>query len=139
MVNKKYKELLYKGKTITEKYLIEEILVKEKMSWFIDAETSDVRLEILNDTLIFNGGIWYNGIWKYGAFRGGEWRYGTWQNGVWFNGTWYNGRFENGIIFNGNFLQGEIQIAKIRQENQDGTPTTQNFVDCKLSQNVKKV
>lgn len=139
MSNKKYKELVYKGSPITERYLIEEILVKNGMSWFIDAETSDVKLEIQNDTLIFNGGIWYNGVWKFGAWRSGEWRYGKWEDGVWFNGIWQNGIFNNGIIFNGDFSKGEILNAKLRKQNQDGTETNQNFGDCKLSNNVKKI
>ena len=132
----KYKELLYKGKTITEKYLIEEILVKENMSWFINSETKLARLEILNNTLIFNGGVWYNGVWKYGAFRGGEWKYGVWENGVWFNGTWLDGTFKNGIIFNGDFYKGSIENCKIRDKNQDGTKTRLYFIDIK--NNTKK-
>lgn len=139
MENNKYKELVYKGDTIKERYLIEEVLVKEGMSWFIDAETSNAKLEIQNDTLIFNGGIWYNGVWRFGAWRAGEWRYGIWKDGVWFNGTWYNGVFQSGIIFNGDFMQGEFDIVKLRKKNQDGTDTTQNFVDCKLTNNVKSI
>jgi len=138
-MNKKYKELAYKGTTIKEKYLIEEILVKEKMSWFIDAETSDVRIEIQNDTLIFNGGTWYNGVWKFGAWRSGEWKYGIWEDGVWFNGTWYDGIFKKGIIFNGDFIQGDFDIVKLRKKNQDNTDTIQKFIDCKLSNNVKSI
>ena len=139
MANKKYKELIYKGKTITEKYLIEEILVKNKMSWFINAETYNVRLEIQNNTLIFNGGTWYNGVWEFGAWRSGEWKYGVWKDGVWFNGLWQDGTFENGIIFNGTFFQGDFLVAKIRTTNQNGTDTRQDFIDCNLSQNITKV
>lgn len=132
MSNNKYKELVYKGKIITEKYLIEEILVSENMSWFIDAETSDARLEILNKTLIFNAGTWYNGIWIYGAWRSGEWKYGTWKNGVWFDGVWKDGKFEDGIIFNGTFIQGDFIKVKLRTINQNGSPTKQNFIDCEM-------
>lgn len=135
----KYKELKYKGKIYTERYQIEQILVKEKMGWFINSETFNARLEILNDTLIFNAGTWYNGIWKFGVFRGGEWKFGIWEDGVWFNGTWLNGTFNNGIIFNGTFYQGKILSAKLRSNNQDGTPTRQEFVDCEISQNVVKI
>lgn len=135
----KYKELKYKGKIYTESYQIEEILVKEKMAWFIDAETYKARIEILNDTLIFNAGTWYNGVWKFGVFRGGEWKFGTWEDGVWFNGTWLNGTFNNGIIFNGIFYQGKILSAKLRSNNQDGTPTRQEFIDCEVSQHVVKI
>lgn len=135
----KYKELKYKGKIYTEKYQIEEILVKEKLAWFIDAETFNVRIEILNDVLVFNAGTWYNGVWKFGVFRGGEWKYGEWEDGVWFNGVWSNGLFKNGIIFNGTFYQGSFLAAKLRTTNQDGTPTRQEFVDCIQSKGVVKI
>jgi hypothetical protein len=139
MANIKYKELFYKGTTITEKHLIEEVLVKEGMAWFIDAEMYNARIEIENKTLIFNGGTWYNGVWKFGAWRGGEWKYGIWEDGVWFNGVWKDGKFENGIIFNGTFFQGDFMNIKIRTKNQDGSMTKQDFIDCELSQNVKKI
>jgi len=54
-MNRKYKELLYKGASIKEPYLIEEILVKEGMGWFIDAEVENAKLEIQNNTLVFDG------------------------------------------------------------------------------------
>lgn len=135
----KYKELIYKGNIVKEKHLIEEILVKEGMSWFIDSETFNARLEIQNKTLIFNGGTWYNGIWKFGAWRGGEWKYGTWEDGVWFNGVWQDGIFENGIIFNGTFFQGTFMNVKLRLKNQNGTETRQDFIDCDIPENIKKV
>lgn len=138
-MNSKYKELKYKGKVYTEKYQIEEILIKENLSWFIDAETFNARLEINEKTLIFNGGTWYNGVWKFGAFRGGEWKFGTWEDGVWFGGTWFNGLFKSGIIFNGTFYQGQFLSAKLRTNNQDGTQTRQNFIDCELTQHVVKI
>lgn len=134
----KYKELIYEGKTYTEQYDIEEILVKEGMSWFIDAETENVRIEIQNKTLIFNGGIWFNGIWKYGAFRNGEWKFGVWENGVFFNGVWRDGTWHQGIIFNGKFFQGTFMNGKIRTSDQKGVPTKQEFIDCELT-NIKKM
>ena len=139
MAANKYKELVYKGSIITERHLIEEVLVKEDMSWFIDSETFNARLEIENKTLIFNGGTWYNGIWKFGAWRGGEWKYGTWQDGVWFNGVWQDGTFENGIIFNGTFFQGTFMNIKIRTTNQNGSSTRQDFIDCTLPPKPKTV
>jgi hypothetical protein len=138
MAANKYKELIYKGSIITEKHLIEEVLVEEGMTWFIDSETFNARLEIQNNTLIFNAGTWYNGVWKFGAWRCGEWKYGVWEDGVWFNGVWQDGTFENGIIFNGPFFQGTFINVKLRQKNQNGTDTRQDFIDCDL-QNVTKV
>ena len=139
MAANKYKELIYKGNIITERHLIEEVLVKENMGWFIDSETFNARLEIENKTLIFNGGTWYNGIWKFGAWRGGEWKFGTWQDGVWFNGVWQDGTFENGIIFNGTFFQGTFMNIKIRTTNQNGSTTRQDFIDCTLPEKPKTV
>lgn len=138
-MDKKYKELLYKGQTYTEKYQIEEILVKEKLSWFIDAETLNARIEILDSVLIFNGGTWYTGVWYFGAWRGGEWKFGSWEDGVWFNGTWQDGIFKSGIIFNGTFFQGQFLNVKLRKTNQDGTDTRQDFINCDLSPNIKKI
>lgn len=135
----KYKELLYKGKTYTDAYLIEEILISEDMAWFINAETNNAKIEILNNTLIFNGGTWYNGVWKFGAFRAGDWKFGTWEDGVFFNGVWYDGIFKAGIIFNGTFYQGQFLDVKLRQQNQDNTPTKNFFIDCNLSANVVKI
>lgn len=138
-MDKKYKELIYKGQIYTEKYQIEEILIKEKLSWFIDAETSNARIEILDKILIFNGGTWYTGVWYFGAWRGGEWKFGSWENGVWFNGNWQDGIFKKGIIFNGTFFQGQFLDVKLRKTNQDGTDTRQDFINCDLSPNIKKI
>ena len=138
-MDKKYKELIYKGNIYTEKYQIEEILVKEKLSWFMDSETTNAKIEIgENNVLIFNGGTWYTGIWYFGAWRAGEWKFGSWEDGVWFNGVWQDGIFKNGIIFNGTFFQGQFINAKIRKMNQDGSETRQDFINCDLSPNVKK-
>ncbi len=138
-MNNKYKELIYKGKSYTEKYQIEEILVKENLAWFINSETANAKIEISEGTLVFNGGTWYTGIWMFGAWRAGEWKFGSWEDGVWFNGNWQDGIFKNGIIFNGTFFQGQFLAAKLRKMNQDGTETRQDFINCDISPNVKKV
>ena len=138
-MDRKYKELIYKGETLIEKYQIEEILVKEKLSWFINSETANAKIEISNGTLIFNGGTWYTGIWYFGAWRAGEWKFGSWEDGVWFNGNWQDGIFKNGIIFNGTFFQGQFLNARLRKMNQDGSETRQDFINCDISPNVKKV
>lgn len=135
----KYKELVYKGKIYKDASEIEDILVKEGYSWFLNSETYKAKLEIYNKTLIFNAGTWYNGIWKYGAWRGGEWKFGTWEDGVWFNGLWQDGIFKNGIIFNGTFFQGQFLNAKIRKTNQNGSETRQDFIDCDLSPSIVKI
>lgn len=135
----KYKELKYNDKTYTQKYQIEQILVDEGFAWFIEAETYNARIEILNKTLIFNGGTWFNGVWKFGAFRGGEWKSGTFEDGVIFNIVWKDGIMKNGIIFNGTFINGQFFDIKLRTTNQDGTKTRQSFINCEMSSNIKTV
>ena len=53
----RYKELKYAGNTYDQKYEINEILIDNDLNWFLDAEVENIRLEILNNTLIINAGI----------------------------------------------------------------------------------
>lgn len=123
----RYTELKYNGKIYTEQWKIDEILIKNKFNWMVNAEIKNARLEIFNTTLVWNGGIWYNGDWYFGVWRDGEWRYGTWQNGVFYNGTWKNGTFKSGIIYNGHFFKGKILSGEIRGG---------QFIDAKISEDV---
>jgi hypothetical protein len=123
----RYTELKYNGETYTEQWKIDEILIKNKFNWLVNAEIKNARLEIFNTTLVWNGGIWYNGDWYFGVWRDGEWRYGTWQNGVFYNGTWKNGTFKSGIIFNGKFFKGKILAGEIRGG---------QFIDVEISEGV---
>ena len=125
----RYKQLKYNGKEYTDASKINEILIDEDLGWFIDCEIEDVRLEIINKTLVINSGIFYNGTFAYGCVRNIEWRYGTWENGVWYNGIWKNGIFKSGLIFEGRFISGEILEAEVRGN--------ADFFDCNVSQNVK--
>jgi hypothetical protein len=127
MKNLRYIELRYNGKTYTQKYEIDEILLKNNMNWFLDAEIENVRIEIMKDTLILNGGIWYNGIWEYGVIRDIEWKSGTFQNGVIYNGMFKRIKVEKGIIFDGTFIKGDILFADIRGG---------EFKDVNISNNV---
>jgi len=124
---KRYKELKYRDKIITEQSEIDRILIDNKFDWFLDCEVENCRLEILKNHLIFNSGVFFNGTWVYGVFRDGQWKYGTWEGGVWYNGTWYNGIFKNGLIFDGRFLNGKIEGGEIRGG---------EFFDIKISKNV---
>jgi len=111
---KRYKELKYNQKILTEQYKIDDILIKEGFQWFLDCEIEDVRIEISNKILIFNSGTFFNGNWVYGVFRDGVWKYGVWENGVWYNGKWFNGVFKSGIIYDGRFHHGEIVSGEIK-------------------------
>ena len=114
MSDNRYSELKFNGQTYTEQWKIDEILIQNKFNWMVNAEIKNARLEIFQDTLVWNAGIWYNGSWYFGVWRDGEWRYGTWQNGVWYNGTWRNGTFKSGIIYNGKFFKGKIESGEIK-------------------------
>jgi hypothetical protein len=79
---------------LTDTNDINKILQENNLSWLIDSEVEDAKIEIKNKTLIwhdgtYNAGDWYYGIWKNGYF------YGTWENGIWecgdFNGKWKSG------------------------------------------------
>lgn len=123
----RYSELKYNGETYTEQWKIDEILIKNKFNWMVNAEIKNARLEIFQDTLVWNAGIWYNGDWYFGVWRDGEWRYGTWQNGVFYNGVWRNGTFKSGIIYNGKFFRGKMISGEIRGG---------QFVDFEISPEV---
>jgi hypothetical protein len=128
-MNNRYSELKYDGKTYTEQWKIDEILIKNKFNWVVNAEIANARVEIFNDTFVWNAGIWFNGIWEFGVFRDGEWRYGTWKNGVFYNGVWRNGTFASGIIYNGKFFKGKIDGGEIRGG---------QFIDMIIAPNVQE-
>jgi hypothetical protein len=126
----RYKELKYKDNIIIDDYKINEILIKEKYNWIINAEIKDARLEIYKDTLVWNAGTWYSGVWYYGVWRNGEWKFGTWEDGVWYNGFWRDGLFKNGLIVGGRFYQGQIiGFSEIRKG---------EFIDVDISPSVKR-
>lgn len=127
MSESRYSELKYNGQTYTEQWKIDEILIKNKFNWIVNAEIKNARLEIFEDTLVWNAGIWYNGSWYFGVWRDGEWRYGIWQNGVWYNGVWRDGTFKSGIIYKGKFFKGTIESGEIRGG---------QFIDIKIDPKV---
>lgn len=124
---KRYKELKFDGKIYNEQYKIDEILINNDFNWILDCEIENTRLEIQDNTLIFNSGVFFNGTWEYGVFRDGEWKNGIWEGGVWYNGIWRRGDFNSGIIFNGRFFNGKINGGIIRGG---------DFYDCDIQKNV---
>jgi hypothetical protein len=134
----RYKELKYQGKTYTEKYQIDEILSENKFLWVLEAELSTLRMEIMKNTFIINGGIWYSGTFKFGVVRNVEMRFCNWENGVWYNGYWWDGIFKSGLIYNGTFYKGQFLngIAKNMMPNSE-YKTKHDFIDCDISPNFK--
>lgn len=125
----RYKELKLDGKIITQKYKIEEQLIKYGFNWFLDCEIEDMRIEILKDTLIINEGVYYNGDFVYGVIRNIDWKNGEFTNGVIYGGTFKRCLIRQGLIFGGTFIKGEILFADIRGG---------DFVDIKISDNCVK-
>lgn len=111
------KKLTFKNKSYTDKVLIDDILLKNGLSWVNKAEIENAVIEIKDGKLYWYGGIWYFGDWDYGLWLDGEFRYGNWYNGVFYNGnfkngTWHNGVFMNGT-FTGEFIKGDFRNTDI--------------------------
>ena len=94
----RYLELNYREKTYTSNNEIHDILLKEGFYWLIDSEIENAKLEIKNNTLIWENGSFYTGEWHYGIFKNGSF-YGNWKNGIWKNG-YFNGNWISGIKLN---------------------------------------
>jgi hypothetical protein len=111
------KELIYKGKSYTDKVLIETYLYKHGFNWLNKAEIENAIIEIKNDKLYWHSGIWYYGDFGYGIWLDGIFKFGNfvgvWHNGLFKNGTfdgiWMNGNFENGDIIGGEFRKGILK------------------------------
>jgi hypothetical protein len=91
----RFKELIYGDKQIDNPREIEKILERNNFDWLIDSEIENAKIEIKNNTLIWNGGDYYSGFWYYGIFKNGNF-YGTFENGIFENGNFY-GKFLSGI------------------------------------------
>lgn len=91
----RYLELNYREKTYTINNEIHDILLKEGFYWLIDSEIENAKLEIKNNTLIWENGSFYTGEWHYGIFKNGSF-YGNWKNGIWERGN-FAGKWNSGI------------------------------------------
>lgn len=80
-----YKSLIFNGEKITQQNKIIQKLQQEKFFWLIDSEVENAQIEIKNNTLIWEDGIFFNGHWYYGIFKNGIF-YGHWENGIWEGG-----------------------------------------------------
>lgn len=90
-----YLELKFNGKTYINQREIIKILKDNQFFWLIDSEVDSAKIEILNNTLIWNEGIFMSGNWYYGIFKNGGF-YGNWQNGIFENG-YFDGNWKSGI------------------------------------------
>lgn len=93
----KYRYLIHKGVELNNKFLIEKKLKELNFHWLILAEFENAEIEIENDTIIWNWGVWYSGRWKYGIFKKGEFLGGIFENGIFISGD-FKGIFKSGVI-----------------------------------------
>jgi len=91
----RFRELDDNGIKYTKVKDINKILEKNNLHWLIDSEIEEASIEVKNQTLIWNSGIFFAGNWHYGIFRNGEF-YGVWENGI-FEGGVFKGVFKSGI------------------------------------------
>jgi hypothetical protein len=90
----RFREFRIGNRLLIDPKEINDALIKNDMSWLIDSEIEDASVEIRNNTLIWNNGVYRTGDWYYGLWRDGYF-YGTWENGIWekgiFKGKWISG------------------------------------------------
>lgn len=91
----RYLELVYNDQTYREENQINKILLENDLSWLIDCEIENARIEIKNKTLIWNGGDFFTGEWHYGIFKSGSF-FGIFENGI-LEGGKFLGKFISGI------------------------------------------
>lgn len=102
MENKRFSELKIKNKIITNSKEIEIFLSNTDHFWLLDCELDNVKLEIIDDIIYWNNGIFYYGDWKWGVWNNGEFRGGRWFGGIFYNGV-FNGEWINGVKKGGEF------------------------------------
>lgn len=102
MKNKRFSELKLGNKTYTNSKEIEVFLSSSNFYWLLDCEVDNVKIEIIDDILYWNNGIFYFGDWLWGVFNSGEFRGGTWHGGIFndgiFSGDWIRGVKKGGNI-----------------------------------------
>ena len=91
----RFREFRIGNRLLIDPKEINDALINNDMSWLIDSEIEDASVEIRNNTLIWNNGVYRTGDWYYGLWKDGYF-YGTWENGIWENGV-FNGKWISGV------------------------------------------
>ena len=80
--------------------------------WLKEAKVQNEDVEIINNIVVWEYGIWEGGIWEYGIWEGGIWEGGIWERGTWKDGIWKRGIWKDGIwkrgIWEGGIWEGGI-------------------------------
>lgn len=102
MQYQRFLELKTESKTYTSNKEIELYLINSDFYWLLECELDNVKIEIIDNILYWNNGIFYYGDWKWGIWKNGEFRFGTWNGGIFYNGTfkgyWIRGVEKGGTI-----------------------------------------
>lgn len=101
-MNKRFKSLKINGTTFTSETAIQNLLLENGFDWLLSCELNNADLEIIDNILYWNSGIFYYGTWKWGVFKSGEFRSGIWQGGIFMGGT-FNGKYINIVNKGGRF------------------------------------
>lgn len=102
MKNVRFSELKVNDTIIKNNKEIEIYLSNSIFYWLLDCEIDNVKLEIKDDVLYWNNGIFYFGDWVWGVFMNGEFRSGDWNGGIFYDGI-FSGNWINGVKKGGNF------------------------------------
>lgn len=80
---KRYNNVVINGENIDNNdiKLINNLLKKNDLLWLIEADILNADIEVKNNTLIWNNGLFLSGDWHYGIFKNGSF-YGTFKNGI---------------------------------------------------------
>jgi hypothetical protein len=107
----RFNKLIFNGKEIN-KLLIEKVLKNTNYNWLLKCEFDDANIEIKDNILYWNNGVFYYGDWKWGVVKNGDFRYCNWHGGIFLNGSfkgiWHNGVFKKGT-FKGKKLGGKFE------------------------------
>lgn len=110
MLQQRFLELKTNEKTYTSNKEIELYLKTSDFYWLLECELDFVKLEIKDNILYWNSGIFYWGDWKWGIWKSGEFRSGTWNGGIFYDGT-FKGNWIRGVEKGGTIKKNKTSIC----------------------------
>jgi len=92
--------------------------LKNAPQWLKDAKVVDEDVEIIDDVV-----VWYGGVWQSGVWYGGEWQSGVWWSGVWKSGGWWSGEWRGGVwrsgVWRGGVWRGGVWKSGVWEGKED--------------------
>lgn len=83
--------------------------------WLKNATTIDPVVDISNNKITWENGVWLDGSWAGNEWLNGIWINGIWNTGTWINGIWNYGHMINALWLNGIWLNGYTENASFRK------------------------